>query len=58
MKKRRPGRGVAVAGAGMSVSGMFFKDRDSRDLFAEAFAEALLQVRKASIPPGSRLFIL
>ena len=51
MKKRRLGRGGAFAGAGMSESGMF-KGRDSRDPFAEAFAEALSKVHKASIPPG------
>ncbi len=37
MKKRRKlGRGVAIVGAGMSKFGMF-KDKDSKDLFAEAF---------------------
>ena len=34
-KRRKLGRGVAVVGAGMSKFGMF-RDRNSRDLFAEA----------------------
>ena len=39
MKKRRKlGRGVAIVGAGMSKFGMF-KDKDSKDLFAEAGIE-------------------
>jgi len=42
-KKRRLGRGVAVVGAGMSKFGMF-KDRDSKDLFAEAFREMVASV--------------
>ena len=37
-KKRKLGRGVAMVGAGMSEFNMF-KDRDSKDLFAEAFIE-------------------
>ena len=37
-KERRLGRGVAMVGAGMSAFGMF-EDRDSKDLFAEAFVE-------------------
>ena len=49
MKKRRLGRGVAVVGAGMSKFDMF-KDRDSTDLFAEAFAEALSSVDKGLDP--------
>ena len=41
MKKRRKlGRGVAVVGAGMSKFGMF-RDKDSKDVFAEAFGEML-----------------
>ena len=41
MKRRRKlGRGVAVVGAGMSKFGMF-KDKDSKDVFAEAFREML-----------------
>ena len=42
-KKRKLGRGVAVVGAGMSKFGMF-KDKDSKDLFAEAFGEMLASV--------------
>ena len=46
MKKRRKlGRGVAIVGAGMSKFGMF-KDRDSKDLFAEAFNEMIASVDK------------
>jgi len=46
MKKRRKlGRGVAIVGAGMSKFGMF-KDRDSKDLFAEAFNEMTASVDK------------
>ena len=50
MKKRRKlGRGVAVVGAGMSKFGMF-KDKDSKDLFAEAFREMLGSVDKGIDP--------
>lgn len=49
MKKRRLGRGVAIVGAGMSRFGMF-KDRDSGDLFAEAFRETLSSVDKGFDP--------
>jgi len=49
MKKRKLGRGVVIIGAGMSKFGMF-KERDSRDLFAEAFSEALLSVDKGFDP--------
>ena len=46
MKKRRKlNRGVAIVGAGMSQFGMF-KDKDSKDLFAEAFKEMLVSVEK------------
>lgn len=46
MKKRRKlNRGVAIVGAGMSQFGMF-KDKDSKDLFAEAFKEMLASVEK------------
>ena len=48
-KRRRLGRGVAVVGAGMSRFGMF-KDKDSRDLFAEAFKEMLASVDKGLDP--------
>lgn len=49
MKKRKLGRGVAVVGAGMSRFGMF-KDKDSKDLFAEAFKEMLASVDKGMDP--------
>jgi acetyl-CoA C-acetyltransferase len=48
-KKRKLGRGVAVVGAGMSKFGMF-KDKDSKDLFAEAFREMLGSVDKGFDP--------
>ena len=49
MKKRKLGRGVAVAGAGMSKFGMF-PDKDSKDLFTEAFNEMLASVDKGVDP--------
>lgn len=50
MKKRRKlGRGVAVVGAGMSKFGMF-REKDSKDLFAEAFKEMLASVDKGIEP--------
>jgi len=50
MKKRRKlGRGVALVGAGMSKFGMF-RDKDSKDLFAEAFGEMLASVDKGVDP--------
>jgi acetyl-CoA C-acetyltransferase len=49
MKKRRLGRGVAIVGAGMTKFGMF-KDRDSKDLFAEAFTEMLASVDRGVDP--------
>ena len=49
MKQRRLGRGVAIVGAGMSKFGMF-KDRDSKDLFTEAFTEVLASVDKGADP--------
>jgi acetyl-CoA C-acetyltransferase len=49
MKKRRLGRGVSIVGAGMTKFGMF-KDRDSKDLFAEAFTEMLSSVDKGLDP--------
>jgi acetyl-CoA C-acetyltransferase len=49
LKKRKLGRGVAVIGAGMSKFAMF-KDKDSKDLFAEAFAEMLASVDKGFDP--------
>ena len=50
MKKRRKlGRGVAVVGSGMSKFGMF-QDRDSKDLFVEAYRETLSSVDKGLDP--------
>lgn len=49
MKKRKLGRGVSVIGAGMSKFGMF-KDKDSKDLFAEAFNETISSVDKGIDP--------
>ena len=46
---RKLSRGVAVVGAGMSRFGMF-KDKDSKDLFAEAFKEMLASVDKGVDP--------
>ncbi len=48
-RRRRLGRGVAVIGAGMSKFGMF-RDRDSKDLFAEAFRGMLSSVDKGVDP--------
>lgn len=48
-KKRELGRGVAMVGAGMSAFGMF-EDRDSKDLFAEAFVEMSGSVDKGLDP--------
>jgi len=48
-KKRKLGRGVAIVGAGMSKFGMF-PDKDSKDLFAEAYAEMLTSVDKGFDP--------
>ncbi len=39
-KKRRLGREVSIVGAGMSAFGAF-KEKDSRDLFTEAFQEMM-----------------
>ncbi len=50
MKKRKKlARGVAVVGAGMSKFGMF-GDKDSKDLFAEAYREMLDSVDKGIAP--------
>ena len=49
VKKRKLGRGVSVVGAGMSKFGMF-PDKDSKDLFAEAFNEMLASVDKGVDP--------
>ncbi len=47
--KRRLGRGVALVGAGMSKFAMF-KDKDSKDLFSEAYLEMLNSVDKGVDP--------
>lgn len=48
-RQRKLGRGVCVVGVGMSKFGMF-RDRDSKDLFAEAFREMLSSVEKGVDP--------
>ena len=48
-KTRKLGRGVAMVGAGMSAFNMF-KDRDSKDLFAEAFLDMSNSVDKGLDP--------
>lgn len=48
-KKRKLGRGVAIVGAGMSQFGMF-KDKDSKDLFVDAFNEMVASVDKGLDP--------
>ena len=48
-KKRKLVRGVAMVGAGMSAFNMF-KDRDSKDLFAEAFVGMSASVDKGLDP--------
>ena len=48
-KQKKLGRGVAVVGAGMSRFGMF-KDKNSKDLFAEAFNEMIASVDKGVDP--------
>ena len=48
-RKRKLGRGVAMVGAGMSKFGMF-EDRDSKDLFTEAFREMIASVDKGVDP--------
>lgn len=48
-KKRKLGRGVTVVGAGMSKFGMF-QDKDSKDLFVEAFSEMQSSVDKGMDP--------
>lgn len=47
--KRKLGRGVAVVGVGKSKFGMF-KDRDSKDLFADALCRSLASVDKGIDP--------
>ena len=48
-RKRKLGRRVAVVGAGMSKFGMY-KDKNSKDLFAEAFNEMRSSVDKGLDP--------
>jgi acetyl-CoA C-acetyltransferase len=48
-KRRQLNRGVALVGVGMSKFGMF-QDRDSKDLFAEAFKGMLASVDKGVDP--------
>ena len=48
-KQRKLNRGVAVVGAGMSPFGMF-ADKDSKDLFVEAFVEMCDSVDKGFEP--------
>jgi acetyl-CoA C-acetyltransferase len=48
-KRRKLGRGVAIVGAGMSKFAMF-KDKDSKDLFADAYREMLSSVDKGVDP--------
>ena len=47
--RRTLGRGVALVGAGMSKFGAF-KDRDSRDLFVEAFLAMQESVQRGFDP--------
>jgi len=49
MKKRKLGRGVAVVGAGMSKFAMY-KDKDSKDLFVDAFKTMTASVDKGVDP--------
>ena len=49
MRKKKLGRGVAVIGAGMTKFGMY-KNKDSKDLFAEAFNETIASVDKGFDP--------
>ena len=48
-KKRKLGRGVAIVGAGMSKFGMF-RDKDSKDVFVEAYKEMVASVDKGLDP--------
>jgi acetyl-CoA C-acetyltransferase len=49
-RRKRLARGISVIGAGVSHFGAF-KEKDSRDLFVEAFQAALETVQKG-IDPG------
>jgi acetyl-CoA C-acetyltransferase len=44
-RRRKLGKGVAIVGAGMSKFGMF-RDKNSKDLFADAFKEMVASVEK------------
>lgn len=48
-KRRKLGRGIAIVGAGMSNFGMY-KDKDSKDLFVEAFQDMMKSVDKGLNP--------
>jgi len=48
-RKRKLGRGVAIVGAGMSKFGIF-KEKESKDLFVEAFNEMVGSVDKGMDP--------
>lgn len=48
-KRRKLGRGVALVGAGMSNFGMFH-DKDTKDLFVEAYQEMIASVDKGIDP--------
>jgi acetyl-CoA C-acetyltransferase len=48
-RRRKLARGVAIVGAGMSRFGMF-RDKNSKDLFADAFTEMLASVDKGVDP--------
>jgi len=48
-RRRKLGRGVAIVGAGMSKFGMF-RDKNSKDLFADAFKEMIRSVDKGVDP--------
>ena len=48
-KQRRLGRGVSIVGGGMSKFGIF-KNKDYKDLFAEAFIEMLGSIEKGFDP--------
>ena len=56
-KGRKLGRGVAVVGAGMSKFGMF-KEKNSKDLFAEALKEMICSVDKGRDPNDIDAFYL
>ena len=56
-KKRKLSRGVAMVGAGMSQFGMF-RDRDSKDLFLEAFQAMIASVDKGLDPADIDAFYL